>query len=99
MSAFFTRLSTCHKQVWLAIDEFGCVLMRIPIYLITGKNCPDAHESISSWTGDEAAAGNWFAVHVAVPFINFGAWCLGGGKNHCARAAKNEAAYSTPVDA
>jgi hypothetical protein len=95
---FLHRLAICHGQFWLAIDQLLCVLLRAPWFLATGRNRPTAKETISAWTGNMAISGNWLALHISEPAINAFAWALGGGTNHCRRAAKFEAAYSTPVN-
>ena len=84
------RLLAVALQLVLVIDELGQVFLRSPIYVITGRNLPSAHETISAWVGRSAAAGQGWATE-AQKLIDsiFGA-------GHCARAAAFEASVATP---
>lgn len=49
-------------------------------------------ETISGTVGRAAEAGKWWAIHVAQPIINLGAFVVAGQRRHCQQIAAAEAA-------
>lgn len=76
------RLRRWLFQLLVAIDQLGRVVLGGPGYLITGKDCPNADETISSAVGRHAAEGFLWARVVEVP-INALFLLLTGKKDHC----------------
>ena len=70
--------------ILLVIDIMVQVVIRSPIYIITGKHQPDARETISAWVGGMASNG-WF---IGVLLSNVIDSVL--GKGHCAEAYKRD---------
>ena len=87
------RLLICFKQFWLAVDELLGVVACSVIYLPTGAYVPNAHKSISAIVGEAQLTGKRWSI-VPNKLINTLAFLLGGGKNHCVRAALSEACYN-----
>jgi hypothetical protein len=90
MTVIYRLLAVLLKLV-LVIDELGQVFLRSPIYVITGRNLPSAHETISAWVGASAAAGQGWAIEAARLLDSI------FGPGHCARAAAFEGAVETSV--
>lgn len=73
-------------QFFLGLDE-----------AVNGLDGGSAKETISGTIGRAAAKGNWFAVWIAQPVVNFGAYVVtlivtGKGQvDHCQNAAAVEA--------
>lgn len=76
------RLRTWLHQLLIAIDQLFHVLLGAPGYLVTGNDCPNADETISSVVGRYAENG-WKWALVAEAVINPLMFVLTGQKNHC----------------
>ena len=75
--------------VWL--DEGLSIVVRGPIYLMTGYNMPSAHETISAWVGECARLGQPWAIDAARVLDAV------LGKKHCANADLFERSIETPA--
>lgn len=86
------RIAACLLQFVLCLDEIAQVGIRGPIYIITGRNLPTCHETISAWVGASAALGKPWAVESQK--------LLDGifGAAHCERANRHESAVETPAN-
>lgn len=88
---FIYRTLACILQLVITLDEILQVLVRSPIYIVTGINAPTAHETVSEWVGKSAASGQEWAIEAAKLLDSI------FGKNHCANQAAFESSVDTPV--
>lgn len=75
------RIKISLLAILLVLDMLIQVIIKVPIYIITGKLKPDPRESISAWIGNSALRGHLVA-RVLEKVID---GVL--GKGHCASAA------------
>lgn len=88
---YLHRLFACLLQAILVVDEVAQVFVRSPIYILTGRNLPSAHETISAWVGCSATLGKPWAIEAARLIDDI------FGAGHCARAAAFESQVETPA--
>jgi len=60
--AWFSRLSDCFLVLWVCLDQFFCVAVRSPFYIVRGGEKPSADETLSAYVGRQAILNERWAL-------------------------------------